>query len=43
MQTAYFEHTDNLRKQVYNEFLNGTAIVKIKKMFNITTMQVNDI
>ncbi len=43
MQSAYFEHQETLKKQVYNEFLNGTAIAKIKKMFGITKMEINDI
>jgi hypothetical protein len=43
MQSTYFDHQDTLHKQVYNEFVNGTAITKIRKMFGITKMEINDI
>ena len=43
MKTAYFTDTEHLKTQVYNEFLKGTAIVKIKKQFSISAERINEI
>ena len=43
MKTAYFIDTEHLKTQVYNEFLKGTAIVKIKKQFLISAEKINEI
>jgi len=43
MQTAYFEQTNLINKQVYNEFISGKSVNSIRQLFGLSRMQIEAI